>query len=194
MTTDPTKSGLGREIYRRRLLEARSAFVYGSETIEELAARFAVEKGDLTRMSRREGWPTLRKKKRDEMARALETRTAVSIVTRRAAFLGDAAEMLNSLGDLIKKELARIEANMPNAAGIPPTFADTKAVSESLLKYVQAGKVAFAIPDDIKPPGYAGAASADIIDLEPIGAAPTEDPFAIQQPQLPPSPLGKDTQ
>lgn len=189
MTPDPTKSGLGREIYRRRLLEARAAFVYGSETIEELAARFSVEKGDLTRMSRREGWPSLRKKKHDEMARALETRTSVSIVTRRAAFLGDAAEMLNTLGDLIRDELARIKEKRPNAAGLPPTFADTKAVSESLLKYVQAGKVAFAIPDQIGPKPSVAGSSGDIIDCEPIGAAPMDDPFAIQQPQLPPSPI-----
>jgi len=186
VTQQSDTPGVQREVYRRRLLEARHAFVYGSETIEELSARFQVEKSDLTRMSRREGWPSLRKKKRDEMARALEARTAVSIVTRRAAFLGDSAEMLNTLGDLIREELARIKEKRPNAAGLPPTFADTKAVAESLLKYVQAGKVAFAIPDQIKP----GNPGGDIIDVEPVGAAlQSDDPFAIAPPEPPPSPL-----
>lgn len=179
--------GVKRTLYHRRMLEARHAFVHGEETLDELSARFQVEKGDLTRMSRREGWPTLRKKKKEDLARALEARTSVAIVHRRSAFLSDAADMLEKLRKLIDKELVRITDGEPNAHGLQPTFADTKVAADALLKWVQAGKTALAIPDDIKAPPKLMTGS--IIDVDPVSPADTNDPFAIEAPQPPDSPI-----
>ena len=179
--------GVQREIHRRKLVDARYQFIHGSETLDELAARFQVEKGDLKRMHNREGWPTLRKNKRDELARALEARASVSIVHRRAAFLSDASVMINKLSDLLNKEMDRIKDNRPNAHGLPPTFADTKAVADSMLKLVQAAKLAYAIPDEITPPKRRS--NGDIIELEPISASESNDPFAIAPLEPPKAPI-----
>jgi len=179
--------GVKRDIYRGRLLGARHAFIHGSETIDELAARFQVEKRDLTRMSRSEGWPTLRKNKREEQARALEARASVSIIHRRAGFLNDASGMIGKLTDLLNKEMDRIKEGRPNAHGLPPTFADTKAVADSMLKLVQAAKLAYAIPDEVNLPKRRS--TGDIIELEPISASESNDPFAIAPLEPPKAPI-----
>jgi len=180
--------GVAREIYRRRKMEARNAYRYGSETLDELADRFQVEKADLTRMSRAEGWPSLRKKTHEDMARALEARAAVSHVHRRVKFLNDGSRMIDKLGDLINKDLDRIADGMPNANGIPPTLADVKAVTEALAKWVKAGKDLLQIPDEINLPAKRRS-TGDIIDIEPMSPAGMNDPFAIEAPETPVAPI-----
>jgi hypothetical protein len=179
----PSEKARQKELHRRKLLGAKIDFVTGDETLDELAARYQVPKGDLTRKSRREGWPSLRADKRAELEKRAVQRTYQHIGHRQVAFIETTAKMLETLEVLINEEMTRIRGDEPDRFGNKPTSADVHRVAKTIKTFVDAGCALYKLdkPVPIEPPAEADF-NGQIVDVEPLSDPPQQDPLMLELP------------
>jgi len=182
----PTTLAQQREGYRRKLIEARSVFVNGSESLKEIAVRFNVNVSDLTRKCNKEGWKAMRAEARSKLERRAEQRFSKRKEILQRDFIADTGDMVEKLSGLIHRELDRQRDNIPDTLGNFPSTADLTRVAKSIELFVKVGRDLYAIKSPIPNIDDPKGKLADW-EVQPIEDAEVVPPdtFAIEAPKTP---------
>lgn len=169
------------ELRRKKLLSAKSAFICGDETMDEIAARFQLSTRDLGKVSKKQCWI----QKRSEHRKQQEERAILSESNRigdmQRSFVSDANAMLKRLSGLIHTELERIEAGEKDALKNKPTAADTHRIAKTIETFVEAGKKVLGMEIVEEELQEIDSKVIDVENLEPIEPPQLEERTVCQE-------------
>ena len=177
-----------RAAYHRKLIHIRGDYVNGKETLAELAARYSVNKGDLTRKCNKEGWRAMREKAWANMQVQAERKFSKKREIRQRDFIEDTHEMMGKAKELIDREFQRQKDQIPDSLGNPVNTGDLVRVIKSLEIFVNVGRKIYVINAPL-PSVDSPVNSQDSWEVEPIfeadvvGETKRQDQFKIEAPE-----------